>query len=86
LYADAWVSTHDLWFTAYITFVLCNKLLFQIDYEEEISNIYKIIDYEHAYVLNFRVILPLLTPCDERHKRKMCAFLLCVTFEQRVFC
>jgi hypothetical protein len=33
---DAWVQTHDLRFTAYITSVLCNRLLFRINYEDKI--------------------------------------------------
>jgi hypothetical protein len=36
--ANAWVQTHDLRFTAYITSVFCNRLLLRINYEEKISS------------------------------------------------
>jgi hypothetical protein len=42
IFTNAWARAHDFRITANITSVLCNRLLFRIDYEEKISIILKI--------------------------------------------
>jgi hypothetical protein len=37
LNANTWVQTHDLRLMACITSVLCNRLLFRVNYKEKIS-------------------------------------------------